>query len=62
MNYAHPLLWLRQDVRGHTPFEYARRDHREVWMDFLHKKQFILLEKVESRGEIVDDQPTQLVG
>jgi hypothetical protein len=62
MSFADPLLWLRQDVRGHTPFEYARRDHREIWMEFLHQKQSMLLEKVDSKVEIVDDQPTQLVG
>jgi hypothetical protein len=31
-------------------------------MEFLHQKQSMLLEKVDSKVEIVDDQPTQLVG
>jgi hypothetical protein len=30
-----PSLLLLCDKRGHTPFEYARREHWDVWKQFL---------------------------
>lgn len=32
---AEPSLLLLRDKRGHTPFAYARREHWEVWKQFL---------------------------
>jgi len=30
-----PRLLLAEDVRGHTPFDYARREHWNEWLQFL---------------------------
>jgi Ankyrin repeats (3 copies) len=34
-----PEWLLAQDIRGHTPFDYARREHAEAWYEFLVKHQ-----------------------
>lgn len=39
-----PRLLLAEDVRGHTPFEYARREHWDAWIQFLEANR----EKLES--------------
>jgi hypothetical protein len=35
-----PEMLLAEDVRGHTPFDYARKEHWADWVDFLleHKE------------------------
>jgi len=35
MQVVSPEWLLAPDVRGHTPFEYARREHAGVWYDYL---------------------------
>jgi ankyrin repeat protein len=37
-----PELLLAEDVRGHTPFCYARREHWAEWVEFLAKHKEIL--------------------
>eukprot|EP00934_Nitzschia_sp_Nitz4_P007626 Nitzschia sp. Nitz4//scaffold120_size68122//18476//19096//NITZ4_006040-RA/size68122-processed-gene-0.33-mRNA-1//1//CDS//3329534266//7616//frame0 len=37
-----PELLLVQDVRGHTPFDYARRKHWGSWLRFLHDRKEML--------------------
>lgn len=37
-----PEWLLVEDVRGHTPFDYARREHSATWYDFLKKKEEML--------------------
>lgn len=41
-----PGLLLVSDVRGHTPFDYARREHWGQWVSFLTKRKQLFHEKV----------------
>jgi hypothetical protein len=34
-----PELLLAEDVRGHTPFDYARKEHWGAWINFLADRQ-----------------------
>lgn len=38
-----PEMLLAEDVRGHTPFDYARKEHWAEWVDFLSERK----EKIE---------------
>ena len=42
-----PMLLLAEDVRGHTPFDYARREHWELWLRFLKERKERLLKRLE---------------
>ena len=46
IEYADPLLMLSEDVRGNTPFAYARQDHNEQWIIFLEKSKVIILNRI----------------
>jgi Ankyrin repeats (3 copies) len=37
-----PALLLLEDVRGHTPFHYARTEHRPKWTTFLQERRQML--------------------
>jgi hypothetical protein len=43
---ADPALLLSEDVRGNTPFDYARSDHSERWITFLEKRRDILVDRI----------------
>jgi ankyrin repeat protein len=45
-----PDVLLAADRRGHTPFDYARREHWSEWMKFLQDRQDL----IERRVMIVD--------
>lgn len=34
-----PELLLMSDKRGHTPLDYTRKEHCQLWNNFLHKKE-----------------------
>ena len=34
-----PEMLLAQDVRGHTPFDYARKEHWAEWVTFLSERE-----------------------
>ncbi|KAL7575871.1 hypothetical protein ACA910_003186 [Epithemia clementina (nom. ined.)] len=38
-----PDLLLAEDVRGHTPFHYARKEHWDGWLNFLEERKDHLL-------------------
>jgi ankyrin repeat protein len=40
-------LLLEKDVRGHTPFHYARREHWDGWVRFLEQRSDKLLNALE---------------
>ena len=42
-----PTFLLAPDVRGHTPFHYARREHWSVWCNFLQQRQTAILQRLE---------------
>lgn len=46
IEHADPLQLLCEDVRGNTPFDYARRNHWSEWVDYLSLRKEKLLEKV----------------
>ena len=43
---APPEILLARDVRGHTPFHYARKEHWDKWMKFLEERREVLLRRV----------------
>ena len=36
---VNPEMLLAEDVRGHTPFDYARKEHWSQWVEFLSDNQ-----------------------
>jgi len=49
IEHADPALLLSEDVRGNTPFAYARNDHSDQWISFLEKRKDKLVQR--TRGE-----------
>jgi hypothetical protein len=43
-----PELMLTEDVRGHSPFQYARQEHWHVWVQFLQERQKLLLTRLST--------------
>ena len=41
-----PNMFLMEDVRGHTPFHYARREHWPTWVAFLQENAQLILQRV----------------
>jgi ankyrin repeat protein len=41
-----PDMLLMEDVRGHTPFHYARKEHYPTWVAFLRKNAQVILQRV----------------
>ena len=39
LEHAPMSLLLAEDVRGHTPFHYARREHWESWVSYLKERE-----------------------
>lgn len=39
-------ILLTEDVRGFTPFQYARKEHWPAWVDFLKDRRLILLKRL----------------
>lgn len=46
LNKVPPSMFMAEDVRGHTPFHYARREHWPIWVAFLKKNENFLLRRV----------------
>jgi hypothetical protein len=46
IDHADPALLLAEDVRGNTPFAYARKEHTSQWLDFLQQRK----EKLQHRA------------
>ena len=57
IDYADPTLMLSEDVRGNTPFAYARCDHNNQWISFLEKRREMLVDRTSS---IMIDGPTKI--
>lgn len=48
-----PQLLLVEDVRGHTPFHYARKEHAGVWLQFLKERSDLIKRRLRVvAGEI----------
>jgi ankyrin repeat protein len=39
-------MLLTEDVRGYTPFQYARKEHWPTWIEFLKDRRLILLKRL----------------
>ena len=52
LSAAPPELLLAEDVRGHSPFHYARKEHWEQWVNFLEERKESLLRRVSSISAI----------
>jgi len=40
-----PAFWVTEDKRGHTPFDYVRREHWGHWLKYLRAKQPVIARK-----------------
>lgn len=41
-----PYTLIAKDRRGHTPFDYARREHRSEWMSFLRENKELIVRRI----------------
>lgn len=63
IDYADPALLLSEDVRGFTPFAYARSDHSERWISFLEKRRDKLVNRINNGvGAPVEKKEIKVVG
>ena len=44
-----PQLLLAKDMRGHTPFDFARKQHWKQWIEFLKDNQGVIQERLFSQ-------------
>jgi hypothetical protein len=51
-----PDMLLVEDIRGHTPFHYARKEHWEQWTDFLRTRSHVLLNRLAA-GTRISETP-----
>jgi ankyrin repeat protein len=47
MKQISPDMLLSEDVRGHTPFHYARKEHWDDWVTFLRERDNLLLRRLD---------------
>jgi ankyrin repeat protein len=40
-------MLLSEDLRGHTPFHYARKEHWDDWVTFLRERDIVLLQRLD---------------
>ena len=45
MRVVPPEFWVTEDKRGHTPFDYARREHWGPWLKYLRANQPAIVRK-----------------
>jgi len=63
IEYADPELLLLEDVRGNTPFAYARSDHSQQWITFLEERKDKLRNRIKGNaGAVVADEKIKVVG
>ena len=59
-------MFLSEDVRGFTPFQYARREHWPEWVQFLNERRSLLFNRLkvsESAAQAVkSSSPVQITG
>jgi hypothetical protein len=46
LDHADPSLLLAEDVRGNTPFAYARKEHSAKWINFLEQRRKKLQQRI----------------
>ena len=46
LQMAPPELLLAKDIRGHTPFDFARKQHWQQWIEFLLDNQDIIQQRL----------------
>ena len=47
-----PEMLFAEDVRGHTPFDYARKEHYEEWYQYLSRKEDDLQRRITTYGSM----------
>lgn len=52
VNSVSPEMLLAEDVRGHTPFDYARKEHYEEWCEYLINKEGDLQRRITTYGSM----------
>ncbi|CAB9511141.1 ANK [Seminavis robusta] len=52
VNNVSPDMLLMEDVRGHTPWEYCRKEHYGVWCDYLKSKEEDIQRRISTFGMI----------
>jgi ankyrin repeat protein len=54
IDHVDPSMLLAKDVRGNTPFAYARREHESKWIEFLEQRREKLREKHDACLSVTD--------
>lgn len=49
LNLVSPELLLAKDIRGHTPFDFARKEHWGQWNTFLQQQQGVIQQRLLER-------------
>jgi ankyrin repeat protein len=49
---ADPLMILAADVRGSTPFDYARKEHYGPWVGYLESRKTIILDRLQQSAHL----------
>ena len=44
---ADPCMMITEDVRGSSPFDYARREHYGKWVSYLNERKGMLQQKIK---------------
>jgi ankyrin repeat protein len=52
INNVPPQMLLSEDVRGHTPFDYARQEHYDEWTEYLRSKEEDIQMRITTYGMI----------
>ena len=52
INNVPPDMLLTEDVRGHTPFDYARKEHYDEWTQYLRSKEEDIQLRITTFGMI----------
>jgi hypothetical protein len=47
LQVAHPNLLIAEDVRGSSPFDYARREHFKKWRGYLESRKDLILHRIK---------------
>ncbi|KAG7351654.1 ankyrin repeat domain protein [Nitzschia inconspicua] len=61
LDHVDPRLLLAEDVRGNTPFAYARKEHDARWIEFLQRRRTKLQTRCGCYGIILPPQNEEQV-
>ena len=59
MEVADPCMFLAADVRGSTPFDYARKEHWASWIQFLESRKDKIAQRIRNVEEVAKNDGIQ---